>query len=112
MPIDPATEVLLPLAEAAGRLPRLRGGRAVATSTVWRWARRGVRGRGGALVRLEVLKLGGTCCTSDEALLRFFRTLSADDPQPPGAPASPGPKAGGEVSGGEQVEPAPPGGEG
>jgi hypothetical protein len=76
MPIDPATEVLRPLAEAAGRLPRLRGGWAVATSTVWRWARRGVRNRDSAVVRLEVLKVGGTCCTSDQALARFFRALT------------------------------------
>jgi hypothetical protein len=108
MPIDPATEVLRPLAEAAGRLPRLRGGRAVAPSTVWRWATRGVRNRDGVPVYLEILKVGGTCCTSDEALLRFFRALSADGPQPPEAPASPSPQTGGVVSGGGQVDPAPP----
>jgi hypothetical protein len=76
MPINLATEVLRPLADAAGKLPPLRGGKAVSPSTVWRWSTRGVRARNGGVVRLETIKIGGTCCTSDEALARFFRTLT------------------------------------
>ena len=87
MAIDPNTETLRPLAEAAARLPSLRGGRPVSTTTVWRWATRGVRGRRGQKIRLETLKIGGTCCTSDEALARFFRALSADPAR--GIPPSP-----------------------
>jgi hypothetical protein len=78
MPIDPATETLRSFVEAARRLPTLRKGKPVNPATIWRWATRGVRTRGGITVRLEILKLGGTCCTSDEALARFFQTLSAD----------------------------------
>jgi hypothetical protein len=78
MPIDPKTESLLSFIEAARRLPSLRKGRPVSPATIWRWATRGVRTRGGVTVRLEILKLGGTCCTSDEALARFFQALSAD----------------------------------
>jgi len=78
MAINALTETLRSFAEAASRLPSLRGGKSVNPSTVWRWTRRGVRARDGMLVRLESLKVGGTCCTSDEALLRFFRALSAD----------------------------------
>src|SRR5262249_54301345 len=78
MAIDALTEKLRSFAEAASRLPALRGGKAVNPSTVWRWTRRGARARDGVLVRLESLKVGGTCCTSDEALLRFFRALSSD----------------------------------
>lgn len=71
MPIDPLSEQILPFAEAARRLPRLRAGRAVNPSTIWRWASHGVRG-----VRLETVRVGGTTCTSLEALERFFARLN------------------------------------
>jgi hypothetical protein len=83
MAIDPLTEKLRSFAEAARRLPALRGGKPVNPSTVWRWTTRGVRARNGVLMRLESIKVGGTCCTSDEALFRFFHALSADGSQPP-----------------------------
>jgi hypothetical protein len=86
MAIDPLTEKLRSFAEATKRLPALRGGKSVNPSTVWRWTTRGVHARNGVLVRLESIKVGGTCCTSDEALLRFFHALSADD-SPPLAPS-------------------------
>ena len=82
MAINTLTEKLCSFAEIASRLPALRGGKAVNPSTVWRWTTRGVRARNGVLIRLESIKVGGTCCTSDEALLRFFRALSADNSQP------------------------------
>jgi hypothetical protein len=78
MAIDPLAEKMRSFAEAAQRLPTLRGGKPVNPSTVWRWTKRGVRARNGVLIRLESIKVGGTCCTSDEAMLRFFRALSAD----------------------------------
>ena len=78
MAIDESCEALRPFAEAARRLPALRGGKPVHPATVWRWATRGVRGRDGTVVRLQMIKLGGTCCTSDAALARFFRALSAE----------------------------------
>jgi Protein of unknown function (DUF1580) len=77
MAIDANNEALRPFAEAARRLPALRGGKPVHPATVWRWATRGVRGRDGAAIRLESIKVGGMCCTSDEALVRFFYALSA-----------------------------------
>jgi hypothetical protein len=70
VPIDPFAEEVIPLAAAAARLPRLRAGRPVNTGTLWRWAGQGLRG-----VRLETLSLGGTRCTSVEALRRFFAAL-------------------------------------
>lgn len=81
MAIDVLNEKLRSFAEAASRLPALRGGKSVNPSTVWRWAKRGVRARNGVRVRLEAIKVGGTCCTSDEALLRFFHALSSDTAQ-------------------------------
>lgn len=77
MAIDVLTEKLRSFVEAANWLPKLRGGKSVNPSTVWRWTTQGVRARDGTLVRLEAIKVGGTCCTSDEALLRFLQTLSA-----------------------------------
>ena len=69
--IDPLTETALTLSQAAMTLPRLRRNRPVHSSTLWRWARHGIRGH-----RLEVVKVGGTACTSIQALQRFFSKLS------------------------------------
>jgi hypothetical protein len=67
MPIDPLSDTTLSLAQAARRLPRLRAGRPVHPSTVWRWALAGLRG-----IRLETAMVGGVRVTSEEALRRFF----------------------------------------
>ena len=48
-------------------MPRPRRGRKMAASTIFRWAQRGVRG-----VRLEVVRVGGTLCTTVQALQHFF----------------------------------------
>lgn len=74
MSINPLTEKLITLAQAAklAWLPRLRGrlGRLHA-STLWRWALKGIGG-----IKLETLKVGGTLCTSEAALQRFFDRLA------------------------------------
>src|SRR5215218_6562183 len=79
MSIDSTAETLRPFAEAARRLPPLRSGRPVSPTTLWRWSSRGVRARNGQTVRLETIRIGGTTCTSDEALARFFSALSAGE---------------------------------
>jgi hypothetical protein len=79
MAIDALTETLRSFAEAARRLPALRAGKPVNPSTLWRWTTRGIRARHGLLVRLESIKIGGTTCTSDQALQRFFHALSVQD---------------------------------
>ena len=77
-------ETVLSLAQAARRLPRLRG--AVATGkgthpvTLWRWAKRGLNGPDGEKVRLEIVRVGGTNCTSLEALQRFLDRLQGNEP--------------------------------
>jgi hypothetical protein len=73
---DLFSEELLSLAQAARRLPRLRNDRPVATSTVWRWATRGLRGCTPATVRV-----GGTTCTSAEAMRRFLVATSQLPPR-------------------------------
>jgi hypothetical protein len=64
MSIDPLAEELLTFAEAAKRLPRLRAGRPINPSTLWRWTRSGARG------------------ISAEALTRFLGKLN-ELPSPP-----------------------------
>jgi hypothetical protein len=70
--IDSTTETILTFIQAAEELPRRRRGRKTHVSTFYRWADPGCRG-----VRLETIQVGGTCCTSREALQRFFEALTA-----------------------------------
>lgn len=65
-------EELLSLPAAAKILPRRRGDKKVHTATLYRWTVTGLRG-----VVLESLQVGGTRCTSREALQRFFDRLNA-----------------------------------
>ena len=67
MAIDPLTENQRSYAEAARRLPALRGRRPVSATTIWRWTKRGIRTRGGVVACLEVINIGGKCCTADQA---------------------------------------------
>ena len=75
--IDPNTETLISLTEAAKLVPRRRAGKRCHVSCVYRWTTAGCKG-----VILESLQCGGTRCTSKEALTRFFDRLTfADDPR-------------------------------
>jgi hypothetical protein len=77
MPIDPLSDSTLSLTQAARRLPRLRAGRPVHPSTLWRWALTGLRG-----VRLETAMVGGVRVTSEEALRRFFAAVGGASTMP------------------------------
>lgn len=70
--IDLAIETVLTFAQARSRLPNRRRGKQPDISTLYRWAKVGLRG-----IRLETIKIGGQTCTSLEALQRFFDALSA-----------------------------------
>jgi hypothetical protein len=72
-------ERMVSFAEAAALLPTLHGKR-VSTTSVWRWARKGLFG-----VKLEVVRIGARFLTSIEALERFNKTVGAI---PPGGPES------------------------
>ena len=61
-----------------------RGGRKAHVSTLYRWSDAGCKG-----IRLEAIQIGGTRCTSAEALQRFFSALTAQ--ATPGA--LPGPRS-------------------
>ncbi len=70
MSIDIQCEKVLSLREVREILPRKRG-KPLHLSSVYRWTSEGLRG-----VRLETAQLGGQCCTSMEALQRFFDALT------------------------------------
>jgi hypothetical protein len=66
-------EQLFPLAQVPnlGIIPNRRRGRQIHVATLHRWAVHGLNG-----VVLETLQVGGTRCTSREALRRFFQSLT------------------------------------
>ena len=78
MSISLEKEVTLTLPEAASRLPRLRGGKKVHVSTLYRWIHRGVGG-----IRLEAVKIGRTVVTSVEALQRFADRVTREPSDEP-----------------------------
>lgn len=65
------TEEFIPLSEVPELLPFRRRGKRVHISTVWRWASKGVRGQ-----KLKTWRVGGTTCTTDEAILEFISATS------------------------------------
>ena len=69
--IDISSEAVVTLTEATKHLPARRKGKRPNVATLYRWAQVGVRG-----VRLETLQVGGTKCTSLEALQRFCERLT------------------------------------
>lgn len=69
--IDPLSEQLLTLTDAAKLLPRRRRGRKAHPASMYRYTTRGLRG-----VVLESIQVAGTRCTSKEALSRWFAALS------------------------------------
>lgn len=82
--IDASRDILISLTEAAKDLPRRRRGKRPHVSTLYRWSNAGCRG-----VVLETIQVGGTRCTSKEALARFFRKLTQNAGQDAGQPETP-----------------------
>ena len=70
MPISIA-ENIITLVDGANESPRRRRGRKTHVSCLYRWSTHGCRG-----VVLETIQVGGTRCTSQETLQRFFERLS------------------------------------
>lgn len=78
MAIDVFAERVITLKEAIALLPKSPRNKKLNISTIYRWTLGGIRSKDGMRVRLEVVKIGGTACTSQEALQRFFDRLSGD----------------------------------
>ncbi len=70
--IDISIETVVSPAGATKHVPRRRADKKCNVATVYRWMQVGVRG-----IRLESICIGGTRCTSLEALQRFFDALTA-----------------------------------
>jgi hypothetical protein len=80
MSSDVFNETVVSFSQATGRLPRSRTGKSIHISALYRWVQRGLRAYDGQVVRLETIKIGGTTCTSLEAMQRFFERLSRPTP--------------------------------
>ncbi|TWU44143.1 hypothetical protein Q31b_16790 [Novipirellula aureliae] len=76
MAIDVFNEEVVSLSEATKRLPKVRNGKKLHLSTLFRWAQAGKIANDGMRVRLETIQVGGTKCTSLEAMQRFFDRLT------------------------------------
>lgn len=74
--IDLVNEDVITLADATKYLPKRRRGKRPHPTTIFRWAQCGVKG-----IRLETIRVGGTLCTSTEALQRFCERCT--DPSTP-----------------------------
>jgi hypothetical protein len=72
MSIDVLKENVIALRDAAVLLPARRRGKRPHVSCLYRWTTTGCRG-----VTLESVDVGGTRCTSREAIARFVDRLSA-----------------------------------
>jgi hypothetical protein len=75
--IDLATQTVFPLAELPKHTPKRRGGKALNVATAFRWAKDGARAKDGTLVRLPIIQVAGTKCTSIEAFQWFCERLTA-----------------------------------
>jgi len=75
--IELATETVVSLARGNRHLPTRRNEKRVHPSTLYRWAKGGVRADDGTTVVLETIRVGRTLCTSVQAIQRFCNRLSA-----------------------------------
>lgn len=78
MTFDPSVEPPIPLAQvpdAVPWLPRRRKGAKCHPATIFSWVKAGLKDSNGDVVRLETIRIGGTRCTSEAALRRFFARL-------------------------------------
>ena len=78
MAIDVFKEQVVSLADAAKRLPRIRSGKVIHVASLYRWISAGKHCPDGSIAHLESIKIGGTICTSLEALQRFFDRLTGE----------------------------------
>ena len=67
---------LIPLSKAARMVP---GGKPVSPVSVWRWTTSGLKTPDGRRVTLRAFKCGKRLCTTEAALMDFFRRAGGGD---------------------------------
>jgi hypothetical protein len=67
-------------------------------ATIWRWATKGIVAEDGVVVKLKVVRVGGTCCTSEGWLQEFFQALTDHDPALAIDTEQPVPRSPGQIS--------------
>lgn len=77
MAINLQAERLAELAHARESWIPKRNGRAVNSSTVWRWIHKGLESPDGRRIKLDVIYVGNTPMTTAEAVQRFFAALTS-----------------------------------
>jgi Protein of unknown function (DUF1580) len=83
--LDPCCTVLRPLGEYSKRFPSSRAGKNVHRSTIWRWAKKGLRG-----IVLRTHVLGGCRYACDADFASFMRELEgSSEPAPPDRKSKP-----------------------
>lgn len=102
MAIDLKTEELLRPAQAARRVPPLRGNGSTHPSTIIRWIVNGCPDGGGGRIYLEGVRLPSGWVTSAEALARFLARLTSA--YAAGAPPPAGPRPGSASRAGRELE--------
>jgi hypothetical protein len=70
--IDVFNETVVSFSEATKRLPSSARGGSIHVCALYRWAQAGLRSYDCQRAWLETIRVGGTTCTSHEALQRFF----------------------------------------
>jgi hypothetical protein len=80
--IDTTKEQVISFNKAAELIAEAKGRKRMSVSTLYCWAKRGLRG-----VVLETVQVGGKKATTREALDRFFRALTPEPRKPEPWPA-------------------------
>jgi len=88
----PPRPAYLALADAARLCPSLRSGKPTHPATLTRWILRGVRLRGGTLLKLAAKRFPGGWAVSKEALDEFIDAITRDRCGDPAAPAADEPR--------------------
>lgn len=70
--IQLTSETVVSFTQATRHVPSRRAGKKCAVQTLHRWSKNGYRG-----IKLESIRVGGTLCTSLEAIQRFCEALSS-----------------------------------
>jgi hypothetical protein len=72
------------MTQAAKLMGTFRNGKPTCSTTITRWAQKGVRLSNGRIVKLEAYRLNGRLCTSRSAIIRFILAQNeCPCPEPP-----------------------------